>query len=140
MIAGRIIDTLYGLRSSGPHAGETPGVRTNHCGSSVRRLKGELLRDFALPTVAVREQLFLVVEKLLAGLGGELQIRPLDNRIDRTGLLAIAAIDAFRHVDVVARRPSAAVLARLGFNRDAQRRADRLAQFACDAAFLAVRI
>src|SRR3954454_19336760 len=109
-------------------------------GSSGGRVERELLRDFALPAVAVREKLLLVVEQLLAGLGGELQIRPLDDRIDRAGLLAIAAVDAFRHIDVIARRAAAAVLARLRLDRDRQRRADRLAQFAGDAALLAVRI
>src|SRR5579872_913648 len=108
--------------------------------SSVRRLERELLGEFALPAVAVREQLFLVVEQLLAGLGGEFEIRPLDDRIDRACLLAIAAIDAFRHVDVVARRAAAAVLARLGLDRDRQRRADCLAQLTGDAALLSVGI
>src|SRR5713226_10486073 len=106
--------------------------------SSVGRFEGEGAGDLGLPAVAVRQQLFLVVEQFLAGLGGELEIRPLDDGIDRAGLLAIAAIDAFRHIDIVARRAAAAVLARLGLDRDRQRRADRLAQFAGDAAFLAV--
>src|SRR5260370_23511140 len=110
------------------------------CRSSVGGLEGEGAGDLALPAVAVREQLFLIVEQLFAGLGGEFEIRPLDDRIDRAGLLAIAAIDAFGHVDVVARRAPAAVVARLGLDRDRQRRADRLAQFAGDAALLAVRV
>src|SRR4051812_80534 len=110
-----------------PHAGWKPAVRTGHHNSSIRRLKRQLLRDFAFPAVAVREQLFLVVEKLFAGFGGELEIRPLDDRINRASLLAVAAIDAFRHIDIVARGSAAAVLARLGLDRDRQRRADRLA-------------
>src|SRR5947207_11737252 len=73
-------------------------------------------------------------------LGRELEIRPLDDRIDRTGLLAITAVDAFGHVDVVARGAPASVLARLGLDRDRQRRADRLAQLARDAALLAVGV
>src|SRR5207253_5986750 len=56
------------------------------------------------------------------------------------GLLAIAAIDAFGHVDIVAGRAPAAVLARLGLDRDRQRRTDRLAQLAGDAALLAIGI
>src|SRR5579863_10253502 len=108
--------------------------------SSVGRLEGEGFRDLGFPAVAVGQELFLVVEQLLAGLGGELEIRTLDDGIDRAGLLAIAAIDAFGHVDVVARRAPAAVFARLGLDRDGERRADRLAQFAGDAALLAVRI
>src|SRR5438477_5556415 len=109
-------------------------------GSSVGRLERERLVQFAFPAVAIREQLFLVVEQLLAGLGGEFEIRALDDRVDRTGLLAEAAIDAFRHVDVVARGAAAAVVARLGLDGDGERRTDRLAELAGDAALLAVRI
>src|SRR4029077_2151467 len=89
---------------------------------------------------AVRQELFLVVEQFFAGLGGELEIRPLDDRVDRARFLAIAAIDAFGHIDVVARRAPAAVFARFRFDRDRQRRADRLAQFAGDAALFAVGV
>src|SRR5260370_42592398 len=110
------------------------------CRSSVGGLEGEGAGDLAFPAVAVRQELFLVVEQLFAGLGGEFEIRPLDDRIDRAGLLAIAAIDAFGHVDVVARRAPAAVLARLGLDRDRQPPPDRLAHFAGDAALLAVGI
>src|SRR5436305_2911289 len=108
--------------------------------SSVGGLEGELLGDLGLPAVAIREQLFLVVEELLARLGGEFEIRALDDRIDRAGFLAIAAIDAFCHIDVVARRASAAVIARFRLDRDRERRADRLAQFAPDAALLPVGV
>ena len=94
----------------------------------------------ALPAVAIRQQPLLVVEKLLARLGGEFEIRPLDDGVDRAGLLAEAAIDAFGHVDVVARGAAAAVVARLGLDGDGLRRADRLAQLAGDAALLAVGI
>src|SRR5205823_11843982 len=65
---------------------------------------------------------------------------PLDDRVDRAGFLAQPAIDAFDHVDVVARGAAAAVLARFGFDGDRQRRADRLAQFARDAPLLTVGI
>src|SRR5258707_6861186 len=108
--------------------------------SPVRRVEREVLRDLGLPAVAVREQLVLVVEQLLAGLRGELEIRTLDDRVDRAGFLAEAAIDAFRHVDVVARRAPAAIGARLGLDGDGERRADRLAELAGDAALLAVGI
>src|SRR3954465_6040184 len=135
MIAGKIIGALSRAR-----ARRSSAVRLSRHSSSIWRLKRQLLRDFAFPAVTVRQKLFLVVEELLAGLGGELQIRSLDNRIDWAGLLAITAINAFRHIDVVARRAPAAVLARLGLDRNAQRRADCLAQFAGNAALLAVRI
>src|SRR5207248_11048192 len=103
----------------------------------VGRLEGELLGNLGLPAVAIREQLFHVVEELLARLGGEFEIRALDDRIDRAGLLAIAAIDAFRHIDVVAGRAATAILAWFRLDRDREGRADRLAQFAGDAPLLA---
>src|SRR6202012_1347058 len=91
--------------------------------------------DLAFPAVAVGEQALLVVVELLAALGGELEVRALDDGIDRAGLLAHAAIDAFDHVDVVAGgAPRAAV------DGDRLRGADRLAQLAGDAALLAVGI
>src|SRR6202035_1270496 len=86
--------------------------------SPVRRVEREVVGDLRLPAVAVREQLLLVVEELLAGFRRELEIRPLDDGVDRAGLLAEAAIDAFRHVDVVARRAPAAVFARLRLDGD----------------------
>src|ERR1700752_4405305 len=112
----------------------------NTATSAVWRVEGEVLGDLGLPPVAVRQQLLLIEEQFLVCLSRELEIRPLDDGIDRTGLLAVAAIDALRHVDVVARRAPAAVLARLGLDRDRQRWADRLAQLAGDAALFAVGV
>src|SRR5690606_5791807 len=108
--------------------------------SAVGRVQLQVLGDLVLPAVSVREQLVLVVEQLLAGLGGELEVRSLDDGIHRTGFLAQAAVDALRHVDVVARGAPAAVAARLGLDGDGQRRADRLAELAGEAALLAVRV
>ncbi|KIT99185.1 hypothetical protein QU38_02895, partial [Staphylococcus aureus] len=101
---------------------------------TVRCIGGKVRGDGALPAVAILEQLLLLVDQLLAAFGGELEVRALDDRIDRAGFLAQAAIDALGHVDVVARGAAAAVLARLGLDRDRQRRAHRLAQLARDAA------
>src|SRR5439155_11807990 len=104
MTVWRIIACSIGAPASGRHAGGTPPVRwLLRRYSPVRRLEGEGLGDLGLPAVAVREQFLLVVEQFFARLGGEFEIRPLNDRIDRAGLLAIAAIDAFRHVDVIAR-------------------------------------
>src|SRR5579862_23093 len=108
--------------------------------SSVRRVQLKVLGDLAFPAVAVREQLVLVVVELLARLGRIFEVRALDDGVDRASLLAEAAIDALDHVDVVARGAARAVVARLGFDGDGLRRADRLAQLAGDAAFLAVGI
>src|SRR6266436_5515453 len=109
--------------------------------SPVRRVECEVLRDLALPAIAVGEQTLLVVVEFLARLSGEFEIRAFHDGVDRAGLLAQAAIDAFHHVDVVAGgSPGAVVAARSGLDRDGQGRANGLAQFAGDAALLAIRI
>src|ERR1700730_7910608 len=95
--------------------------------SPVGGVERQVLRDLGLPTVAVLQQLLLVVEQLLMRLGRELEVRPLDDRIDRTRFLAIAAIDAFRHINVVTGGAPAAILTRLGLDRNCERRADRFA-------------
>src|SRR3546814_1549853 len=64
---------------------------------------GKVLRNRPLPSIAVRQQLVLVVDQFLARLGGKFKVRPLDDRIHRAGFLAEAAVDALGHVDVVAR-------------------------------------
>src|SRR5712692_5052771 len=109
--------------------------------SPVRRVECEVLRDRAFPAIAVGEQTLLVVVEFLARLGGEFEIRAFHDGIDRAGLLAQAAIDAFHHVDVIAGgAPRAVIAPRTGLDGDGLGRADRLAQFARDAALLAVRI
>src|SRR5687768_7362648 len=105
-------------------------------GSVGRNIGGQL----GFPAVAVREQLFLVVEEFLTGFRGELEIRTFDDRIYGAGLLAQTAIDALRHVDIVAGRPAAAIVTRLGLDRDGQRRANSLAQLTGDAALFPVGI
>src|SRR5262249_1070302 len=108
--------------------------------SPIRSVGGDVGRDFGFPALAILQQLLLVVEQLLAGLGGELEVRALYDGIDRAGLLAEAAIDALGHVDVVARGAAAAVGARFGLDGDRLRRADRLAELAGDAALFPVGI
>src|ERR1700744_5517750 len=49
--------------------------------SAVRRVELEVAGDLPLPAVAVRQQPLLVVVELLAGLDGELDVRPLDDRV-----------------------------------------------------------
>src|SRR5256885_17270715 len=109
--------------------------------SPVRRVERKILRDLALPAIAIREQPLLIVIELLARLGGEFEIRTFDDGVDRAGLLAQPAIDALHHVDVVARRaPRAVVPSRSRLDGDCLRRADSFAQLAGDAALFAVRI
>src|SRR5215467_9258182 len=88
----------------------------------------EVLRDLALPTIAVGEQTLLVVVEFLARLRREFEIRAFHDRIDRTSLLAEPAIDALHHVDVVAGgAPRAVIAARSGLDRDRLGRTDGLA-------------
>src|ERR1700686_857381 len=109
--------------------------------SPVRRIEFDRSRNLALPAVAIGEQFRLVIIEFLAGLGREFEIRALDDGIDRTGLLAQPGIDGFHHIDVVAHGAAGAVIAaRAGLDGDRLRGADRLAQFAGDAALFPIGI
>ena len=74
--------------------------------------------ELDLPAVAVEQQLLLVVEELLARLRRVLEVGTLNDRVHWARLLAEAAEDALSHIDVVARRASRAVRARLRINCD----------------------
>src|SRR5262249_27651592 len=131
-------------------ATQTPAKRQKNSAESVMRrarpspircVEGQVLGDLALPAVAIRKQPLLVVIELLARLGGELEVRPLDDGVDRAGFLAKAAIDAFHHVNVVSRGAARAVVAaRACFDGDRLRRAASFAPLAGDAALFAVGI
>src|SRR5215204_3034113 len=109
--------------------------------SPIRGVEREVLGDLALPAITVGEQALLVIEEFFARLGGELEIRSLDDRVHWAGFLAQPAIDAFDHVDIVAGgAPGAVVAARAGLDGDRLRRANRLAQLAGNAALLAVGV
>src|SRR6056297_952642 len=97
-------------------------------------------RDGPFPFVTIRKKLRLVIKQLFAGFGGVFKVWSLDDRIDRAGLLAETAINAFRHVDVVARGAAAAVLARLALDRDRLSGAHSLAKLARDTPLFAIRI
>src|SRR5262249_15833704 len=126
------------------HAGEQVEEQRwkEHCASSpVWRIESDILCDLALPSVAVGKQPLLVEVELLACLGRKLEIGAFDDRVDGTGLLAKPALDAFAPVDVVAcgpTRPGVGAGSRL--DGDCLCRADCLAQFAGDAALLAIGI
>src|SRR4051812_34773759 len=102
--AGRSHPTAAG----GPQR-EAIGCCRVSCPSPIRRIERDVFGDLALPAVAVRKQAFLVEVELLARLGGELEVRAFDDGVHRAGLLAKAAIDAFDHIDVVARGAAVAV-------------------------------
>mmetsp|Transcript_41709 Transcript_41709/g.102751 ORF Transcript_41709/g.102751 Transcript_41709/m.102751 type:complete len:233 (-) Transcript_41709:112-810(-) len=104
---------------------------------AVERLAREVLGNLLLPLVPVVEQLLLVVQQLLVRVGGVLEVRALHDGVHGARLLAEAAEDALRHVDVVARGPAAAVLPLLRLDGDGLRGAHRLAQLASNAPLLA---
>src|SRR5512138_3341642 len=101
--------------------------------SPILRVELDVLGDLAFPAVAIGQQALLVVVELLARLGGELEVRALDDGIDRACLLAQAAVDALHHVDIVAGcAPGAVVPPGPRLDGDRLRRTDRLAQLAGD--------
>src|ERR1700753_2787425 len=102
--------------------------------SPVRRVLRARGRDVGLEAIADREELQLRHDVLAAFLEVVFVHGRLDDRVDRTALLAEAAIDALEEIDVVARRAARAVGARRGVDRDRERRTHGLAELARDAA------
>src|SRR5262245_55300046 len=90
-----------------------------------------------LPLRVVLEQPRLVVDALLARVGRRQELRREADRVARTRLLAVAAVDAPEHVDLERLRPPLAVAPlggrRLGLDVDAQRRARAHAEETGDA-------
>src|SRR5437868_7521036 len=127
---------MVGRRDAAP----TRRARAARRRSAVFRVR--LLRrgDLFLVAVADREQHVLGEVQVAALLAVVFEGLRLDDRIDRAALLAEAAEDALGEIDVVARRAARAVVADVALDRDRQRRADRLAQLAGDAALLAVLV
>ena len=103
-------------------------VRHDH--SAVGVVRFDVGGELDLPTIAVEQQLLLVVEELLARLRRVLEVGPLDDRVHWARLLAEATEDALCHVDIVARRASRAVSARLRIDCDRlQRTIVRIVQY-----------
>ena len=76
-----------------------------------------------LPTVAIRQQLLLVVEQLFMIDNCSLIVGSLNDGVYRAGLLAETTVNALGHVDVISRGPSRAVRARLTLDCDGVGRA-----------------
>src|SRR6266516_2432850 len=107
----------------------------------VWRIESDIVGDLALPAVAIGKQPLFIEVELLARLSRKLEIGPFDDGVDWTGLLAKPAVDAFDHVDIVAGGSTRTVVAaRSGLDCYRLCRTDRLAQFASDAALLAIGI
>src|SRR5205814_1846612 len=81
------------------------------CRSPIGRVESDILGDLPLPTVTVCKQPLLIEQQLFPRLRGKLEIWALYNGIDRTGLLAKPAVDAFDHVDVIAGSPARPIIA-----------------------------
>lgn len=75
------------------------------------------------PAISVGQQLFLVVEQLFVIDSGVLVVGALHNGVNRTGLLAIPAIYALCHVDIVAGSSPRPIRTRLAFYGDGSGRA-----------------
>jgi hypothetical protein len=103
--------------------------------SSVWRICPHHGSELRLPFVAIGEQLLFIVQKLLSCLGGVLSVWTLEtsvtvqyfstmriqtfhNRIDRAAFLAEATVNAFRHVNIISRSPSATVFSLFCFDCD----------------------
>ena len=103
-------------------------VKPRQPGSPIGGVERDVPSDRALPAVAVREESFLVVVELFGCLSRELDVGSQDDGVDRAGLLAEAAVDAFHHIDVEAGGPPRAVIAtRPRLDGDGLCRADCLA-------------
>ena len=70
------------------------------------------------PKVRGKGTLTLVVQQLFSRLSRVLRIGALDNGIHRAGFLAEAAVDALRHVDIVAGRSAGSIGSLLGLDGD----------------------
>ena len=99
---------------------------------SVQVVSFNVSSNLSLPLVSIVQQLLLVVEQLLVGLGGELEVGPLHDGVNRAGLLAEATEDALGHVDVVLGRTARAIRSRLTLNLDGKGRTGSFAKFASD--------
>ena len=103
---------------------------------SVQVVSFNVSSNLSLPLVSIVQQLLLVVEQLLVGLGGELEVGPLHDGVHGTGLLTEAAVDALGHVDVVSGGPPGPVRPLLGLDSDGLGGTDCLAQLAGDTSLL----
>jgi len=74
------------------------------------------------------------------GLGGKLKVGTLYNRVNRTRLLAKAAVNTFRHVYVIPCRPSTSIWAWFSFDCDGLSRAHSLTQLTSDTPFFSIRV
>ena len=87
------------------------GYKLDHDGSplTIGCIGGKVRGNCPFPFRAVVEKLGLVIKQFLACFGCKFEVWTLDNCIHWASFLAETAIDALRHVDVIARGAAAAV-------------------------------
>ena len=132
---------LVPLSSTSPDAHlRLPGFPPSDVSLSVWCIRSCHSSQLRLPLVSITQQLFLVVQQLFSCLRRILCIRALHDCVHRTRLLAVAAVDALGHVNVVSCRPPAAVLSLFGFDGNGLGRTYGLTELASDAALFACRV
>lgn len=104
--------------------------------SELPDLRLDVARQLRLPSVSVGQQLLLAVEELLVVDGRVLVVRALNDGIDWACVLAVPAVDALGHIDVVTRGPPGSVGAWLALDGDCVGRASSSAEFAGNASAL----
>jgi len=108
--------------------------------STIRGIRGTAGGDFGLIAVANGQQHVLGVIKIAALLAVIFVNMRLDDGIDGTAFFTKSTENAFGKIDVVAGGTTCAILALRGFDGNSQRRANRFAQLAGDAAFFPIRV
>lgn len=109
-------------------------------GLTVEVLSLQVGGDLGLGSVSVGQKLLLIVKKLFSSLGGVLDVRSLDDGIDRTSFLAETTVDALGHIDIVSSGLPAPVVSGLRFDGNGLCRTNGLAELAGDTSLFTVRV
>mmetsp|Transcript_26108 Transcript_26108/g.48685 ORF Transcript_26108/g.48685 Transcript_26108/m.48685 type:complete len:262 (-) Transcript_26108:66-851(-) len=103
---------------------------------AIEELTHEIFGNLFLPFIAVREKLFLIVQKFLVSLGCKFKVWAFNDGIHGTCFLAKSTIDALCHIDIVTSGSTSSVLTGFRFNGDGLSGANGLTEFAGDATFI----
>lgn len=103
---------------------------------TIQRLALQVLCNFFFPLVSIRQQLFLIVQKLLVTVRRVFKVWSFHNRVYRTRLLAKTAVYALGHIDVVLCRSSRSIFSFFRIYGNRLRRTDGFAQFTRDTSLL----
>lgn len=100
----------------------------------------QVLDNLAFPLVAVRKELFLIVQKFFVRLSGKFKVGTFHDGIYRAGFLAKAAVNAFGHINVVTGSTTGTVFTFFHINRNRLRGARRFAELARNASLFTRRV